>query len=639
MNEPVTASVASPIRALAATEVVRLLPVAALLVTGVVVTWLTEGAVVPPAFPPEQWLPLAVVAALVLAALLLARAAVLPQRAALLAGGALVGLAGWTALSILWSPVPSGALDEMLLVSFYAVVLAVAVLAPSGARERLLALELATGIPALVAVAVAVDVLWKKRPQPLFFGGRLDFPIAYVNASAALYAIAVWPSLMLAARRRTAPIARALWLGAAALLLATSLACQSKGSLLGLTVATIGVFALVPHRLRLVPPALLVAVVAAAAGRPLTGPFRSRTTDAAFASAAHHEAIAALVVAVVGVVAGLAYATVDSRIAVSERVRRRAGAGLLSLLALCLVAGVAAFFVRVDRPGAWFAARWHSFANAPTAQTGSTHLTSLGSHRIDFWRVAGREFVTHPVAGIGARGFFSAYLQHRRTDETPLRAHSLYLDVLAEEGLVGFALLAVALLLPLVALARRLDRVTAAGAFAASLYLLAHAAVDWIWTFPLLGLELFVYLGIGLVGDDRPLLRPRAAAAGGAVALLLAACVFAPPYLSGRFTKAAYDAGPGSAAAADLRWARRLDPLALEPLFARWRLAATPAAGLAALEDAHRLEPRNVAALFQLGGSYERIGRLSKAHSFYVQAQRLDPRDGAIAAAVRRTRR
>src|SRR5205085_1524736 len=97
--------------------------------------------------------------------------------------------------------------------------------------------------------------------------------------------------------------------------------------------------------------------------------------------------------------------------------------------------------------------------------TFATHLVQVGSNRYDSWRVALDEFAHHPLLGIGSRGFGTAYLQHRRTDENPTRSLSIELDTLSETGLVGFALLLAALGIPLL-LALRRARVELAGAAA-----------------------------------------------------------------------------------------------------------------------------------------------------------------------------
>jgi O-antigen ligase len=72
--------------------------------------------------------------------------------------------------------------------------------------------------------------------------------------------------------------------------------------------------------------------------------------------------------------------------------------------------------------------------------------------RVDFWRAAENIWENHPVLGVGLGGFPNAYVaapvpgKQFLPDtefEPPPHAHNLYLNVLAEQGLIGFlALLA-----------------------------------------------------------------------------------------------------------------------------------------------------------------------------------------------------
>jgi O-antigen ligase len=457
-----------------------------------------------------------------------------------------------------------------------------------------------------------------------------------VYAGSALFALGFWPAVVLAARPAAPVAARAAASAAACGLLATTALAQSKGTAFGLGVSAVAVFALVPRRLRMLLPTLLAAGVVALAFRSLTAPYRA-TTSGGLEHAIRQGGWIVLACAAAGLALGAALALADRRVTVGAQTRRRIGAFVALLLVALSAAGCALFFAHVHHPGRFVEDKWRSFKQLKVDDRTSTHLLSLGSNRYDFWRVAVARFEAHPVAGVGARGFYSAYLERRRSNESPLRAHSLYLDALSEEGIVGFGLLAGGLGVVVAALVRRLDRAPAAAAFAAAIYFLAHAGVDWIWTFPALGIPFFLLLGIaGGGGAGRPLARPVSLAAA-AASVLLALLAFAPPWISARFTARAYADPAGSAD--DLRWARRLDPLTLDPLFARWRLAATPAARIPPLEEARRLQPKSVAVLTQLALAYLDVGRRADARRTFAEAERLDPHDPALAALVGRAGR
>ncbi len=69
-------------------------------------------------------------------------------------------------------------------------------------------------------------------------------------------------------------------------------------------------------------------------------------------------------------------------------------------------------------------------------------LFTLSNHgRTVLWRAALDDFLAHPVVGSGAGSFGRWWLAHRTTFYFVEEAHNLYLQTLAEVGVVGFALL------------------------------------------------------------------------------------------------------------------------------------------------------------------------------------------------------
>ncbi len=583
----------------------------------------------------RDWLQYATLAGLVLAGVLLSGRAVRPSRSALLALFALVGMAVVETISIVYTPVPSLARDEALLTVFYAAAFAVPALILRTRQDRILASAAIAAGSAGLAVVTALALVVRSRPELLFYGGRLDFPVSYPNGTAALVLIGYWPAVALAARRDSPPVARALAVGGATAMLCAWLLTQSKGGAVALIVSAAAVFALSRRRLRLLVPVAISAGLAALGSIPLTAPIRA-DDDAALRAAIHQGGALLLWLTAAGCAAGAVYAVLDRSLRLSPASRELASRLAVAGVALALAGGSAAFFAAVESPGSFVSRQWHAFKQQPERETGSTHLLSLGSNRYDFWRVALQEFGGQPLVGIGSRGFGPAYLQHGESRETPARAHSLELDTLAETGLVGLALLVLILAPPLVAAGRRArDDLTAAGALAGGVYFLAHASVDWIWTIPAVGVPAFLLLSVGSAtaaqGEPRPVARRLSLAAAGAVALI-ALIAFVPPWLSARYTQRAARGGPG--VAGDVVWAKRLDPLSIEPYVVQATWSPSLPAAIVPLRKAVELQPRSLAARYLLGINLLKAGRRAEAREQLLEAHRLSPRDPFVNEAL-----
>ena len=158
-----------------------------------------------------------------------------------------------------------------------------------------------------------------------------------------------------------------------------------------------------------------------------------------------------------------------------------------------------------------------------------SHFLSSGSTgRWQLWDSAVEEFRHAPFQGGGAGSFESWWAQHGTLPVFVRNAHSLYLETLAELGIVGF-LLVVAFVLGSLALGisvvmRTKPRVryqpaapvavVAAFAFAATL--------DWVWQLPVIGVVAVACVGLlvgAVVGEDAPAAADersrRCAGAGG----------------------------------------------------------------------------------------------------------------------------
>src|SRR4029077_15162112 len=62
---------------------------------------------------------------------------------------------------------------------------------------------------------------------------------------------------------------------------------------------------------------------------------------------------------------------------------------------------------------------WHRFTtNKAAAVSASPHFSSRpGTSRYDVWRIAVRQFLDHPLTGVGADNFLVGYLHQRRAHQ------------------------------------------------------------------------------------------------------------------------------------------------------------------------------------------------------------------------------
>jgi len=172
--------------------------------------------------------------------------------------------------------------------------------------------------------------------------------------------------------------------------------------------------------------------------------------------------------------------------------------------------------------------RFEEFRRIPSSTTTSVegHLLGLSSTgRWQTWGASVDQFRDEPLRGGGAGSWGSWWLQHGEIPGFVSEAHSLYLEVLGELGLVGLALLAGAFGIAFgsgsVAALRRPGEL--AGVTAAAGGYLAGAAIDWVWELTVVSVVGIVCLGVAAgarpAGDGR--------VASGAVRLGVAAAAAA----------------------------------------------------------------------------------------------------------------
>ena len=83
------------------------------------------------------------------------------------------------------------------------------------------------------------------------------------------------------------------------------------------------------------------------------------------------------------------------------------------MTAAIVVGGVGAIAATHGDPWGFVKRQWHGFSH-PGVSASSSHFTSVGSGRYDFWRVSLDAVAGHPIGGLGQDNFADYYLPRRR---------------------------------------------------------------------------------------------------------------------------------------------------------------------------------------------------------------------------------
>lgn len=609
---------------------------------------------------PSTWYPSAAAAVLLVAVTAFATRRVLPaSRWAQVALCLLAGFVAWNFFSLLWAESPGAGWDaanELLLALACSWTLS---LLPWNAKAATIALGAwALGVTAVCAISLA-GAAGAGNLSDYFIEGRYLDPIGYSNGVSALPAMAFWPALAIAYRRASPAALRVLFLAVAVFLLQFALLPQSRGAIIGLAFALPVFVALVPDRLRLIGPALVLVGATAIAigplyevydvGTELTEGAGERPLGPVVSAAAAAIALATLAATAAGAVLAL----LDRFVRPGERTVRAARLGVAGLLALLLVGAVGTAAVNAGTIGEEAGERWETFKSGRDTppKPGARIAASYSDQRYDYWTVAFSTFKEKPLAGVGAGGFEDRYSAQRRYDKPSRYAHDVWLRVLAENGLLGFGLLAAFLVTALggiLWLRRRLPgapAVVAGACLAPTLYFFVHASFDWLDQFPALlgpGLALplvaLVVLAPALGRRVLTLNLRRTGWALGALATLVAILSLALPYLSLRFVERASATWlrQPERAARDLDRAATLNPISLRPSLRAATIALRKDDLLAAQREfgeSVRVED-NAYARMELAVIDASRGRFKAAEAQIRRAGELDSKDPFIADAT-----
>ena len=514
------------------------------------------------------------------------------SRLALTMVAGLGALVAWTALSLIWSLDPAQTVIEAERGLTYLAVLG----------GLLLFLRPASIEVVLAAVAAACTLVSVQALAGRLLSGEtgeaLEGPIGYSGSLGLLAAMGALLALGIAARAPT-PLGRGL-AGFALVPLAATLALSgSRAAYVAFAVGLAAAVALAPERRALLGAAALLLAPALAAWAAANDP---AATGAAFA----------------GLLLLLAGATA---LVASRRLSFRPAPVVAALALGVLAAGwVAVAPAAQPHPEPGPAARAFDARRA---------ADSLEVRR-ELWEVAWRTARKEPLLGAGAGSFGRAWFEHRRSPRPARDAHSLYLETLAELGVVGAGLMLLVLAVPLLAgvRAQRLPLVPAAlGAYVA---FLAHAGIHWDWEMPALTLAALA-CGAALLAaatpvEGAPRLGPWPRVLGVGAVLVASALAFAGVVGHAALTRgeAAARAGAPREAAEHARTAARWQPWSGEP----WRLLgeAQLADGDAARARASfRKGLRRDPGSWRLWADLSRASRGERRHLAAMRAERLNP--------------
>jgi hypothetical protein len=466
----------------------------------------------------------------------------------------------WSYASMAWAAYPGAALEGSNRALLYLILFAALALVrwtPRRALWMLTAYCLGIGV---IALLVLFDMAGGQNIGGLFSEGRLVTATGYFNSNAALFMTLALTGTALSVRRELPPVLRGMLLGLACAGLQLALLAESRGWLFTLPVVIALAVLAVRDRLKTGIAAVLPVAGFLVVLSRLLDVYRATEVDhpqaAVVNRAVEHAGQAGLVACFLVMFLGVLGAGLAPRI-----VRRRPAAGARRLVGtvavavILLVAVVGGSAATHGHPIRFINQQWYGFTHpSVTTTTGSSsHFDAVGSERYDFWRVALKAFVSHPIGGLGQDNYADYYVRYRHTGVEPEWAHSLEMRLLAHTGLVGAALFVVFLAAALTGAVKGRGREPMAAAVSTAALLplivwLIHGSIDWFWEIPALSGPALGFLAMAgaLTGASeraesaaspsraRVTLPPIAVRAGAVLALIAAVVVLGFPYLAQR---------------------------------------------------------------------------------------------------------
>jgi O-antigen ligase len=445
----------------------------------------------------------------------------------------------WVLLSGSWGT-HARALIEFDRVLLYLIVLVLfGTVARSTFRLRWLLRGLTAGTVVVCVIGLVTRLLPHAWPTtPSVSNDRLSYPVTYWNALGLLAAIGIILCFHLASGKREPRVARVLGAAAVPPLASTLIFTFSRGAIaagiVGLLIYIVVARsrALLSGLLATGPVTAIALVVALNADALAT---EDPTTPGAIAQG-HDVALAVALCTAGAAILRLLLLQVDERLE-SVRVPPRLRRPLLGSTLSASVIAVVVLTLALDAPG-YVSRQYDRFVHVSGLGAGGDVRKRLinpaNNGRIDEWHVALEGFRHARVKGHGAGTYQVLWARDRPARDADLDiidAHSLYVEVFGELGLVGFSLLVLALGTILIGLAVRIrgpNRALYGALFAAAIAWALHAGVDWDWEMPVVTAWVFAVGGAILARSHRrepllpsPSILPRVAVSAGLLALAI----------------------------------------------------------------------------------------------------------------------
>jgi O-antigen ligase len=420
------------------------------------------------------------------------------------AAGLLGCLALLSAISSLWSgSVELSVIEADRVLVYLAVFLAAFLIAQTDERRQRFAEGIAIGITITVLLGLASRLLPHvlEVAEGLGTGSRLRYPLGYWNANGVMAGIAVAMLLWLSRGSRWSGLR---WFSVAAMpaAMVTLYFTYSRGGLLALAIGALCVIALSRDRLWLLATLAIAGLGALPALLAIPG--YDSLADNFNRQASVDQGVSVLLILLAGTALSLLLFGLLRRLESRDTAATRRAVEI-SRDPTFLKGAAAALGVAIVVAAIVFGGRaWDDFSSADTdfGADPAGHFSDFSSAgRHDYWRVAVDAFDEKPMLGHGAGTYQFSWERLRSTELNTVEAHSLYLEMFAELGLLG-GLIVLSLVLSLLWVgisawraAAGAQRETYAALFAALLVFAIAAGLDWFWEIAEVGAVFFLGAG------------------------------------------------------------------------------------------------------------------------------------------------